>query len=67
MPDGRSLRGDVNVILQGMISDGLIASYETNFDNPTSLALAPHIRVAADIGIDPRKPHLMSVVVSCET
>jgi hypothetical protein len=55
MPDNRSLRS-LNVILERMISDGLIRSFDTNFDNPSSLALAPHIRVAADIGIDPRKP-----------
>src|SRR5215203_885952 len=55
MTGSRSVRGDVNAILNGMIRDGVITSFETTFDNPT-VAFAPHIRVAADLGIDPRKP-----------
>jgi hypothetical protein len=30
--DQRSLRGDVNVALNGLIREGVIAAFETNFD-----------------------------------
>jgi hypothetical protein len=50
----RSVRGDVNVILNGMIRDGVITSFETNFSDPASIALCLHIRVLADLGVAPR-------------
>ena len=52
----RSVRGDVNAILNGMIREGVITSFETNFGDPVSMAFALHVRVAADhLGDDPRK------------
>ena len=49
----RSIRGDVNAILNGLIREGLIASFETNFDNPLSTPFGLHVRVATDqIGTD---------------
>ena len=50
----RSVRGDVNVILNGMIRDGVITSFETNFSDPVSIAFGLHIRVLAHIGAAPR-------------
>ena len=50
----RSLRGDVNVILNGLVRDGVIESFETNFNNHASLALGLHIRVLANLGATPR-------------
>ena len=43
----RSVRGNVNAILNGMVRDGLITSFETNFDSPLSAPFALHVRVAA--------------------
>ena len=56
MPKGQgSLRGDVNAILNGLIREGVITSFETNFDDPVSTAFALHVRVAADhLGSDNR-------------
>ena len=59
MPGGRgSIRGDVNVILNGLIADGVITGFETNFDNPISSALALHVRVTANVITDHRNPRL---------
>ena len=44
----RSVRGDVNAILNGLMLEGVITSFETNFDNPLSTQFALHVRVAAD-------------------
>jgi hypothetical protein len=49
----RSLRGDVKIILNRMIRDGTIASFEANFHNPASLTFSLHIRVSADLGVAP--------------
>ena len=43
-----SIRGDVNAILNGLIREGVITSFQTNFDS-LSGALAPHIMVTADV------------------
>lgn len=48
MPGSRSVRGDVNAILNRMIRDGVITSFETNFDT-LSVALAPHVKVTANM------------------
>ena len=48
MTGTRSSRGDVNAIRNGLIRDGLITSFETNFDTPVGKAFALHVRVAAD-------------------
>ena len=55
MPGIRSVRGDVNVILNGMIRDGVITSFETNLGTPSE-AFAPHVRVAANLVTDHRMP-----------
>ena len=53
MPGIGSVRGDVNAILNGLMRDGLITSFETNFDNPLSTPFGLHVRVAADqLGTD---------------
>lgn len=44
------------MILNGLIDEGVITGFETNFDNPTSLALALHVRVTADVVTDHRNP-----------
>ena len=56
-----SIRGDVDAILNGLIRDGVITSFRTNFDS-LSGALAPHIMVTADVvtlsgqpGYDPKR------------
>lgn len=38
----RSIRGDVNVILNGLIGEGVIAAFETNFDD---LEAAGRVRI----------------------
>ena len=50
----RSVRDDVNAILNGMIREGVITSFETNFSDPASVAFGVHIRVLADLGAAPR-------------
>src|SRR5215203_5944439 len=53
MPGIGSVRGDVNAILNDMVHNGVITSFETNFDNPLSTPFGLHVRVAADqIGTD---------------
>ena len=61
MTDIGSIRGDVNAILNGLIREGLITSFKTNFDS-VSGAIAPHIMVTADVvtlsgapGYDPKR------------
>ena len=56
MPDPHRIRGEVNAILYGLVQEGLITGFETNFDNPASLALALHVRVTADVVTDMRNP-----------
>ena len=56
MPDPRRIRGEVNAILDGLVQDGVITGFKTNFENPASLALALHVRVTADIVTDMRNP-----------
>ena len=46
-----SIRGEVNAILNDLIRDDVIKSFETNFDDPISCAFALHVRVVADIGL----------------
>ena len=56
MPGVGSIRGHVNAILNGLVGDGLITSFQTNFDNPVSAMFGLHVRVAADyLGADPQK------------
>ena len=56
MPGGRgSIRGAVNVILNGLVQDGVINSFETNFDSASALGIL-HIAVTADLITDPRVP-----------
>jgi hypothetical protein len=48
MPGGRgSIRGDVNVILNGLIRDGVIAAFETSFDKLKTTTKRVSIRVVA--------------------
>ena len=49
----RALRSNVNVILNRMIRDGVIVSFETNFNDPASVAFGVHIRVISDLGVAP--------------
>ena len=44
----RAIRGDMNAILNGMITSGVIRSFDTNFDSPASSGLAVHVMVTAD-------------------
>lgn len=56
MPGIGSIRGNINVILNGMVRDGFITSFETNIDHPISTAFGLHVRVAADyLGADLHK------------
>ena len=57
MRDSRYVRGDVNAILNGLIREGVITSFETNFDNPLSTPFGLHVRVATDqLGADWNTP-----------
>lgn len=56
MPGPSSIRGDVNAILNGLIREGVITGFETNFGTPLAAALALHVRVTADLITDPRIP-----------
>ena len=51
MTGARSLRGNVNAILNGLIRVGVISEFETNFGDPITSAFCLHIRVVADIGL----------------
>lgn len=53
--DGR-VRGAVNLILNGLVREGVITGFETNLDNPASLTLALHVRATADVITDMRNP-----------
>jgi hypothetical protein len=44
----RSMRGDVNAILNGLVRDGVIAGFQTSFDS--DYALAPRVRVTVLVG-----------------
>ena len=44
----RPIRGDVNAILNRMIAEGVIRSFETNFDSPASAGLALHVMVRTE-------------------
>ena len=56
MTGTRSIRGDVNAILNRLVGEGIITGFETNFDSPLATALALHIKVTADLITDPRIP-----------
>jgi len=56
MTGPRSVRGDVNAILNGLVREGLISGFETNFGSPLATALALHVKVTADLITDPRIP-----------
>jgi len=49
------IRGDVNGVLNGLIREGVITGFETNFDGISALGIL-HIAVAAQAETDPRKP-----------
>jgi hypothetical protein len=49
------VRGDINARLNGLIREGVITAFETNFDWVTSLGVM-HIAVAASVVTDPRRP-----------
>lgn len=43
----RPIRGEVNAILNGLISEGVIASFETSFDTKAALVRRVRITVVA--------------------
>src|SRR3954469_6306349 len=49
-------RGNVDAILNGLVRQGVITGFETNFDDPVSFALALHVKVTADVITDARIP-----------
>ena len=49
------MRGDVNAVLNGLIREGVITGFETNFDGISALGIL-HITVSADLTTDPRVP-----------
>src|SRR5215204_1093898 len=51
----QSLRGNANAVLNGLIREGVITSFETNFDSASALGIL-HIAVSADLITDPRIP-----------
>lgn len=51
----RPVRGDVNAILNRFVREGLITGFETNLGSPIA-ALAPHVRVTANLVTDPGLP-----------
>jgi hypothetical protein len=55
MAGPQSLRGNVNAILNGLIREGVITAFETNFDSATALGIL-HIAVSADLITDARVP-----------
>src|SRR5215217_7312231 len=64
----RSVRGNVNAILNGMVRDGVITSFETNFDNPLSTQFGLHVRVAADqlgsgAGFEERRREMQATII----
>src|SRR4051812_3898680 len=51
-----SLRGDVKAVPNRLMRESVITGFETNFDNPISIALALHVKVTADVVTDSRVP-----------
>ena len=51
----QSLRGNVNAVLNGLIREGVITAFETNFDSISGLGVL-HITVSANLITDPRIP-----------
>jgi hypothetical protein len=50
-----SLRGNVKTVLNGLIREGVITSFETHFDSASALGIL-HIAVTAALITDPRIP-----------
>jgi DNA-binding XRE family transcriptional regulator len=55
MTGSRSVRDDVNAILNGLIREGVITAFETN-SGAHSEWFALHVRVTADVVTDQRNP-----------
>ena len=51
----KSLRGNVNAVLNALVSEGVITGFETNFDGISALGIL-HIAVSADLITDSRIP-----------
>jgi hypothetical protein len=49
------LRGDVNAVLNGLIREGVITGFETNFQGISALGVL-HIAVSAHVITNPRTP-----------
>ena len=49
----RYVRGDINIILNGMIASGTIASYKTSFDLPADQGGAVHVTIYPGNKVDP--------------
>ncbi len=47
------MRGDINAVLNGLIGEGVITAFETNFDGISALGVL-HIAVSANLVTDPR-------------
>lgn len=50
-----NMRGEVNAVLNGLISDGVIAEFSISFDGVSALGIL-HMAVSADLITDPRIP-----------
>jgi hypothetical protein len=63
MPDGRKIRGQVNVVLNGLIRDGVISAFRTNFGRDNEPG-APIITVTTPEGGSPDdvKAHVMDAL-----
>jgi hypothetical protein len=55
MAPGQRTRGDENAVLNGLIRDGVITAFETDFGGISALGIL-HITVAANLITDPRNP-----------
>ena len=56
MTGPKSVRGNVNAVLNGLVREGVITGFETNFDSPFATALALHVKVTTGLITDPRIP-----------
>ena len=53
MPDDRRIRGDVNIILNRLIREGVIAGFVTTFDSKDPRTRRVRIAVTVDSATDP--------------
>ena len=53
MADGRRFRGDVNIILNRLVREGVIAAFQTRLDSPFALVRRLHVFVVPGSAMDP--------------